>query len=79
MECNKNNGLAKAFLFKLRIKETFERRQTSRHMYEKYMRNNENFYHMRMHLIVHDVRGNKFQRQNCCLSYRSKEFSIILN
>ena len=48
-------------------------------MYEKYMRNNENFYHMRMHLIVHDVRVNKFQRQNYSLSHRSKEYSIILN
>ena len=37
----------KLFLFKTNIKETYERRQTSRHMYEKYMRNNANFYDMR--------------------------------
>ena len=69
----------KLFLFKTNIKETYERRQTSRHMYEKYMRNNANFYHIRMHMIVHDVKVNKFERQNYGLSNRSKEYSIILD
>ena len=53
------------------IEETYVRQQTSRHINEKYMRNNANFYDMgQMHPIVHDVKVNIFQyRQNYGLSY----------